>query len=183
MIATTINYLWALTIGLHCINALFGIHRGKTYHWYQYVLFILSFAFGCSSKLMAAIIFSSFVAAHFVYRMKKISFPKWYIIGGEVTSAIILVIHLISPGERKRAIREIQKFLPEYEFLSVLDKLRLNFIATFAHFISKPNALFFLFCLILLLGIFLKYRSVTKRMVACIPMAICLSGTAYYFVM
>lgn len=182
-IATTINYLWALAIGLYCINALFGINRGKPYKWYQYMLFVAAFLFGCSSELMAAIIFSSFVAAHFVYLTKKIKFPKWYIIGGEVTSAIILIIHLISPGEHKRAIREMEKFIPEYEFLSVLDKIRLNYIATFAHFISKPNVLFFLFCLILIIGVVIKQKSIAKRLVSCIPMAICGIGTLYYFIM
>lgn len=182
-IATTINYLWPLAIGLHCINALFGINSGKKYKWYQYVVIIAAFLFGCSSELITVIIFSSFIVAHLVYLFKKIEFPKWYIIGGEVVGLISLIIHMTCPGSKARTIREIERFMPEFDSLSVLDKLKLNYIATFTHFISKPNVLFFLVCFLIMIGIFVKYNSVMKRLISCIPLVICIMGTIYYFLM
>lgn len=184
-IATTVNYLWPISILLYPLNALVHVYREdlEVIHWYQYVLYIVAIFFGCSNELGAFISFSCFVTLWIVMMKKNKKISKWCFISAILISAANLIFIFTCPGNATRMIIEVENFMPEFEQLSLVRIIVLNYIAIFEHFVSKPSALFFLICGIILAGTIKNTKHLWKRFIAAIPIIMDIFFTLYYFIL
>lgn len=188
-ISTTTNHLWPLTFGLYCIAVIVNsLKSGQEKP--NYLLFILAMCYAANQIAIDGILILCFIMAlmsDFIIsnRQKKKTaicrnkkYRKLMIMAG---ACIVLdtVIYLACPGNAVRNAADIA-WIPDWAMMNLWGKIRLGFCAIFAHMVSIPNALFFILCSILALGIFKTTDNRIKRGIGILPLLLDVIWTSYF---
>lgn len=179
--ATTMNYLWVVSLGLYAINkilkaAVLKAHLSKR----EYVFTILAVLYSASFESMTVILFL-ILAATVVYQKciikEKIAAIQVY----SLAIVILLLVYIIlCPGNRLRPGRDAETWMPQFFELTMLDKFRMGTVTAFLHFVSIPSAIFFILSVICGIGTIFYKREYWKRAIACMPVIIDAVWSIYY---
>lgn len=127
-IATTLNYLWPLALGLIAFYPIRHIYDGKVEKVWTYPIYILSLLFACNQEQMCAIIVSFyFIFIIDLFRKKKIT--KFIIISFIISLASLIFV-LTCPGNSLRNIAEVERWYPVYKSFTIIDKVYLGVVTT-----------------------------------------------------
>lgn len=152
-IATTMNYLWVVSLGWYVINRLLNtvLQRDKVSRR-EFLLAGLAAFYSAAFESMAAILLLIMIAI-VVYSLKKkqkISGLVWICMG---ITVFMLIYILLCPGNRLRPVKDAALWMPDYFSLSFVDKIRVAVGSAFMHFVSIPSPVFFMLNLsVFLLG-------------------------------
>lgn len=177
-VATSVNYLWPLAIGMLPIVDLVEVLNGKKIKRGKYALDMLCLIFVCNQELMLGVVLCSFLIAGGIL-LKRKQYSTYPILGIIIACSWLIFI-LTTPGNAMRANIEIKTNMPMFNDLSLGRKLSICMADTMMHFVSIPNVLFFIFTGLLSVICFQKCKSRLIKIASCIPIV---SGgilTAYY---
>lgn len=173
--ATTINYLWPLALGLISFIPLKKVFLGQSFQKWEYALFSTALLFAANLEQMGAVIFgvyASFTLVFYLIRKKEVYI--WIQTG---LSFISLLFILLSPGNDVRYEKEVATWFPDFESLPFFRKFEMGFSSTLFHYIMTPNVFFGAFCAIIFIFVFIKYKDRLHRSIAFIPLLIsCVFG-------
>ena len=140
----------------------------------EYALYILCMLYTCNYEIMAVTMLLASMLL-FPRAMKSMHGKTLYFVGLIVQAGSVFYMWLVPGNQIRLNIADLR-----YEGLNVLDKVRLGIVSTFQHFVSIPNVLFGVLCLVIVFAVWEKCVSVRDRVLACIPLVIDMILSAYY---
>lgn len=165
-IVTSVVYMFPLAFGLY---SLIPIKRILYKEKVPYVTSLIALCIGAGSPQLACILAGIYIIFS-VYFIIIRNINKFAVLQS-ILSVAFVIYHLSTPGNKNRTIAETINWFPDFNMITSINKLKLGFTSTLANFISAPNLFFVLFCLLLLVGVFLKYKDTFYRMIASVPLA------------
>jgi hypothetical protein len=167
---TTVIYLWPLSLAAYALGGMARWLRGERLSWHRWLLYAISAVFGCNNELIAIMVLAAGIAGliYAVDNKKRLAVPALAI----VLPAGSLAFVLTAPGNSVRMASETLKWMPVFPDLSLLDKIRIGVVSTMEHFVSIPNAVLFLFLLLIAIHVYRESSSFKKRAVGVMPLLI-----------
>jgi hypothetical protein len=175
---TTVIYLWPLSLAAYALGGMARWMRGERLSWHRWLLYAISAVFGCNNELIAIMVLAAGIAGliYAVDNKKRLAVPALAI----VLPAGSLAFVLTAPGNSVRMASETLKWMPVFPDLSLLDKIRIGVVSTMEHFVSIPNAVLFLFLLLIAIHVYRDNSSFIKRAVGVMPLLIQVVYGAYF---
>lgn len=175
--ATTLNYLWPLTLGLVAARPIKHWVREEKCPAWEYAVCPLCLLCGANAEQGAALLFGGYLlfGAYMLYNKKRI--PGFYFVLLFLVVASILFI-LTTPGNANRVAQETDRWFPEFADMGIWQKLLMGFIDTASYYVAaggsgRINYLFGLLTGILLAGMWHKRkerRFAVKVMISFLPL-------------
>lgn len=185
-LTTTINWTWMLALLVYCLkNLLYSIKTQENVrkkNFLKNVIYCIAFLyatnFDVASLLVLCLLLVMGVAC---WKTSSYRFCLEYWEGVAIT-VFNFVLFLLCPGNRVRMERDAA-FHDTEEMLSLSlgGKLRMGINSTWYHFVSIPNVILFMMCVVLLIAVFWQRRKIFDRVIACIPLGAVIVWTGYVF--
>ncbi|MEW9937948.1 DUF6056 family protein [Clostridium butyricum] len=169
--ATTVNYLWPLSLGIFSLIPIRKIINNNRIAWYEAILYILATIF--VTNLEQAVMFIPIYSFYLIYFwIKKNRKYNWILLLQVILSAINLIYKLTCPGSQVRTESEIITWFPDYNMLSFIDKIKLGLTSTAGQYITTTNTIFLIITFSIMYIIWKKYEDTLYRWISAIPFAI-----------
>ncbi|HAF86412.1 MAG TPA: hypothetical protein DCG32_08660 [Sphaerochaeta sp.] len=168
-IATTMNYIWPLSLGLYAMVAIKKILQGEPLRIYHYVLSVLALLYAANHEQMGTLLVGFFVffSVYQVVVQKKL---HWFLLVQALLGIASVVFILIAPGNGIRTAWTIETQFPGYVALSLFDKLEMGFSSTLFGLVMEPNLSFIVFGLVLFLAAKVTKQSRMFLLIAAVPL-------------
>lgn len=165
-IVTSVAYMFPLAFGLYSLIAIKRIYYNEKI---DYITGFIALLIGLGAPQMACVLagINIFFSIYFIVK-KNIN---KYCVLQSVVSVAFVIYHLTSPGNSVRKIAETAHWFPDFNMISTVNKIKLGFTNTLANNISTPNLFFTAFCIILFVGVCIKYKDYFYRVIAIIPLS------------
>lgn len=174
---TSISYIWTFATAGVCFLLLQRSLEGRKQGGGRAALYVLCMLFTCNYEIMAGVMLLIYVALLVWYRREKV--PKGYLYVGIGLQLLSILFILTAPGNR---VRTAMGENGDYMQLGLLGKLRIGMVSTFEHFVSIPNVLYGVLCLLVAMLVWKSRKKVLTRLTACLPLIIDVILTCYYLV-
>ncbi len=177
---TTVIYLWPLSLAAYALGGMVRWLRGERIPWYSWLLYGSSAVYGCNNELIAMMVLAAGAAGliYAVHNKRCLAVPLLAI----VLSLGSLAFVLSAPGNSMRMASETLSWMPDFPGFSLFDKIRIGIVSTMEHFVSVPNAVLFLFLLLIAIFVYRESSSFKKRAVSALPLLIQVAYGAYFTV-
>lgn len=159
-IATTLNYLWPMTLGLVAMRPIKHWIKGEKCLAWEYIVYPPCMLFAANSEQCAAILLGAYLlfGAYLLKEKGKLS-PFYFLLLGLAAASVAFA--LTTPGNANRITQETARFFPAFESLNVWQKLLMGFVDTASYYLAaggvgRHNFVFALLAGILLAGIWQK---------------------------
>lgn len=177
---TTMVYTWTFTSSCYFIYLLFACMKGKKIRWYEYLIYGVAVLYSGNFNVTSI----GFVIL-FVLMFHKSSKKSYWILWceGIILTLLNLGLFMFAPGNKRRNIQDAKIHgTSDVLSLSVFGKIRMGINSTFYHFISVPNVILFLFCVIVAICAMKCYKSIWMKVLAWIPVLLDAVWTGYIFI-
>lgn len=172
-VATTMNYLWPLGLGLFSMIPIAKYVRNQTINKIEMFVYTSALIIACNVEQMAAIL--TVVYFIFLIYILYIKNNCRYLLFQFIIAISSLIFILTCPGNAVRKSAETITWFPDYEMLDIIDKLRIGVFSTLTHFLNYPNLVITLFASILAILVWIKMdRKLIYRLVGLIPLLACI---------
>lgn len=135
VIATTVNYLWPLTLGIVAIRPLRRFLLSQQCRPWEYVLCPLCAVYAANMEQMAAILLGTYLALGMFLLVQKKRLSPFYVIMLLIMMGSLCFI-LTAPGNSQRVLEETEHYFPEFQYLTVYQKLEMGFLETVNYFVA-----------------------------------------------
>lgn len=182
-IATTVNYLWPITFGMVSLLIFQNIAAGKKVPFYTLVAGIPLMVYAINMEQMSAILTASFlIGCAYLFAIKK-RFHLYPLIQLAISLFGLIYAYMGNTSQdNSRMVREIGRFFPDFEKLSVLQKAELGFSSTM-HGLTMDLRLAFVaflaFTAFLAVVAFRKKVHISARIASIVPLAFTVICTVY----
>lgn len=175
-IATTMNYLWPMTLGLVAMRPLKHWIRGEKCPVWEYPVCPICMIFAANVEQGAAILFGVYLLCGIYISQKRGRLSSFYYVLLFCVAVSILFI-LTTPGNAIRFAKETNHWFPGFDELNLYEKVLMGFIDSMNYYASagggeRTNFIFALLAGILLAGILQRDRTkkpAFKRALAFVP--------------
>lgn len=178
-IATTLNYLWTVTLGLLCLLPTYKKITERKSSFIEMILFIPCLLYATNMQQMAVVLVVLFGIVN-VYLGLKRDFSPYIFFQFLISVACSVYSYLINTiGDNPRMLRETTRYFPEFSDLSFFEKLELGFSSTFYCLTMEHRIVwfgFFSFLCVLLYQTYKKSRSFLNRFIACFSVVLAVFG-------
>lgn len=166
-IATTLNYLWVLSLGVYaCLLIKDNINKNHI-KWYKYLSYILATIYAANHEQMALVLF--FIFAYYIfYLIKNKNKIDWKILLIFAIIILELIYILTCPGNYIRKKMEVIKWLSSFDEYTILGKMYLSSVLICKYTIISFNFSYFLMNVLMCLYIFKKCNNTKKSVFALI---------------
>lgn len=173
---TSVIYVGTMGTALVCGVIMQRGFAGERTGLAGYVLYVLCMLYTCNYEIMAVTMLAGWILL--LPRIRKALCGKTlYVIGLVIQAGSVLYMWQV-PGNQIRMTMAAGR----YAELHIVDRLRLGVVSTFHHFVSIPNVLYGVFCLILVFAVWENCTSVRARVISCIPLFMDMVLTVYYLI-
>ncbi len=166
--ATTINYLWPLALGLFAMMPIKKHLQEAPIKRYEYFLYTAALLFATNMELMAGVLFLVY-GVFTILSIRRHHFSRFWLLQLGLACASLSMI-LLCPGNQARKAQEIISYFPDFNMLSLLDKLEIGFSSTLSTFIFQPNLVFLIFSSLLCIAVWKKQSQLFYRSIGAIPL-------------
>ena len=173
-ITMTVNYLWPLSLGLCALLPVRTEAAGGKVRWYAYALGIPALLFAANhEQLCMALVAIIFIIT--IYGRRRFGkMPSYTFVCLFVVTASLMFI-LTCPGNAVRRVSDASYWMPEWEGLSLPQRIEMAWSSTLFYYIMKPEPLFLCLCALVVLNGWRKHR----RFLMCLPGAVALVATLF----
>ena len=167
--ATTVNYIWPFAGAMFSLLALKKIWYKEKIKWYMYPLYMVGLIFGCNQEQVCALmcLVHVFFTILLIAR-DKLKVSKFWMLQNLIV-IVSLIIIVICPGNSVRKISEIGSAYPDFESLTIFDKLALGVTSTCSELIANANPVFIIFTFVMAVIVCNLYKDNLIRAVSLIP--------------
>lgn len=166
-VAGSTNYIWTAVMMLVAFVPLYKNIMQEKIKNKHIIWYILAAIYAGNQEQSLAIMLTMYSLLVVFFLKKKTTYLVYIQMFVMCVSMILL---FISPGHQQRSVTYHQFVMPNYQMLTFFDKLHLGITSTFAHFLSYYQHIFGVFCLLLCVSVFLRYRGVLARLFAIVPL-------------
>lgn len=134
-ITTTTNYLWVLSLGLVALRPLKHWLCGEKFARWEYLICPLCTIYAANMEQMGAILCGAYLVCGIYLLLRDRKLPFFYLVQLFLAMGMLYYI-LSSPGNGWRNLHEIEQYFPEFESLSLWDKLHMGFLETGQYYLT-----------------------------------------------
>lgn len=167
--ATTVNYIWPFAGAMFSLIALKKIWNKEKIKPIMYPLYMIGLIFGCNQEQVCALM----CLVHGLFTILLIARDKTKVSKFWLLQTLIvilsLVIIIVCPGNAVRKTSEVASAYPDFESLSIIDKLGLGVTSTVTELIANANVVFVIFTFVLAVIVCNLYKDNLIRGVSLIP--------------
>lgn len=178
---TYIFYLWPLALGLFALTSLGRLYRGERIRPAMAAVYLLCELFAANMEVFAAVYTGLLLWLVFRMAMEKkrpSAAGALFLALQGAASVGNLIFAMTCPGNWVRNRRETAQWMPEFDSLSIVEKLRNGVNSTFSC-LTDLNILFFCFVLLLFLTVWCRPgRTPLQLAAAGYPLLVVLLRTA-----
>ncbi len=138
-VATTLNYLWAVTFGLFSFLPVKKHLCGKTVSWYEFIVILPFLVYATNMQQMAVILTVSFAIFNVLSIIKKRFNPFILLSFAASAGGLAWSFCLNMFGDNNRMLRETGRYFPDFGELRLLEKIELGFSSTFFSLTMNPH--------------------------------------------
>ena len=167
-ISTTTNYFWILFFLLFSMLSIKKRILRNKIKWWEYPLYTASLIAGCGHEqaaLLAVGVYALFLL-HCLMSNRPWKFSLFQFL---ICLGSILFI-LTCPGNNNRGIQEVAAWFPDYELLSLTQKIDIGLSRTVYSMFFKPNILVLTCCFFTTIIIFFQYKDKLYRALSIVPL-------------
>lgn len=183
--ATSVNYLWTLAAAWTCITLLQKFTEEQKCKPHLMICYCMLMLFACNNEVTAVIMLMVYIilalatwcGRKILTDGKRIVISKAGLYVGILLQIVSVIFFATAKGNR---VRLESAYSELYENLTVIGKIRIGLVSTFEHFVSIPNAIFFVFCLTLAFLAWQEFSKLRDKLMGSIPLAIDIVLTMYY---
>ena len=137
-IATTVNYLWTLTLGTVALRPIKRWFTGQKCAPFEYVVCPLCVIFAANMEQMGAILFGVYILCGiYFFAVGRRWGCFYFIMLGLILLSFLFI--LFSPGNDLRIIAETQRFFPTFQNLNSIQKLEMGFIESAHYYLAAGH--------------------------------------------
>lgn len=167
-VATTVNYLWPVAFTVFAMLPLRLLAEGKEISRRVILFAALAMIFAQDAELCWIILAMAYGGTVAVCGFRR---QYRFFIGTQLLITIVMFLKIIfCPGNHKRYISEIYSWFPDYEKITVFDRLDLSLTSTVGHFFVLPDIMMFVFGIVLVLLVWQCQKNWLWRLFACMPL-------------
>lgn len=134
-IATTTNYLWTLSLGLVALRPLkHRLCQEKCAKW-EYLACPLCTLYAANMEQMGAILCGAYLVCGIYLFIRKRKVSPLYLVQVLLILGMLYYV-LSSPGNGWRRQYEVERYFPEFDFLSTWKKLFIGFLETGQYYLA-----------------------------------------------
>lgn len=138
-IATTLNYLWAVTFGILSLVPLKQLIDNKKTKWYNFLFTFPLILYATNMQQMAVVLTVIFFCAN-IYLFAQKKFNILVLIQFLVAvGGLGLSFFLNMFGDDNRMLRETGRYFPQFGELNIFEKIELGFSSTFYSLTMNPH--------------------------------------------
>ena len=167
--ATTINYIWPLSLGLFSLIPIKNYFENRNEKWYMNILYTLALIFACNQEQMCAIVFAFYLIFSIYYFVKNNKKVSLYLIFQLLLTLISLIFIFTCPGNDARKISETATWYPAFKSFRLIEKTYLGFASTFVNSVYIINLPLLVLSILLSIFIFKKTKQEIIRAISIIP--------------
>lgn len=167
--ATTINGLWPLALGLFSMIPIRKIFDGEKIKGYMYPLYSLALIYAGNQEQSCMILLAVYVLFTILLVLRDKNKIHPLMIVQTVLIVLSLIFVLTCPGNYIRTNTEIAMNYPDFETLTLLDKVSMGVTTTISLMLVNSNIVFLVFSIIIALYICTCYKSTLYKIVSIIP--------------
>ncbi len=166
--ASTANYIWPLATALFALIPIKKVWNAEKFKWFQYILFMLAIIYACNQEQTCAIVLGTYILFDILFIIKDKKIHPIIVIQ-TLLSIISLIFIFTTPGNFIRQNTEIIMNFPNFEMLTLLDKISLGITSTVGIIIKKGSIAFGILSLMIAVYILSNYKEKIYRIIALIP--------------
>ncbi|OUO28999.1 DUF6056 family protein [Eubacterium sp. An3] len=167
-IATTLNYLWPLAFGFIGMIPVNNLIKKKKNSMLTIFFSVIALCYAINQEQMCAVIWAIYFLCGVYMYLKEKKLP-WIIVLGLLLSTISLLFIISCPGNMIRTEQEIATWFSSFRELSFFNKLEMGYSSSLFEFFMKPNLVFFLFSLLLIVLTYYYNKKIIYRIIASLP--------------
>lgn len=177
--ATTANYMWPLATMLFALIPIRKAWDGEKFKWFQYALFALSAFYAGNQEQTCSILVGIYLVYTILFILKDKKVHPAVIMQFVISIASIIFI-LTNSGNYARQEAEIIENYPNFNMLTIQDKISLGLTTTINIIFTKNSIPFGIFSFMIVAYIWVTYKEKLYRVVSAIPfVSICVLGYFY----
>ena len=177
---TTIVYTWTFALYAFALYIILSASEGRRISPLLYILYGMALMFAANFNVTAISLLLIYLFMYIGCKKNK----AFYILfmEGMVIIVFNLILFIVAPGNKSRMANDaIYHNTADLMELSFFHKLRMGINSTFYHFVSVPNVILFVTCLVLFAAILKKSDKLIWRVVGGIPLILDTAWTCYIF--
>jgi len=168
-LTTTTVYLWPATFG---VIAGYGMKKsilGEKIHAWEYPVYLFALIYASNTEQLNLILTGTliFLSGYNIIKNKRVN--VFLLLQLAIVIAMLFII-LQAPGNAVRNYTEVRNWFPNYNMLSIMERVQLGYGHTFSHFLFNPNLVYTIFCALLYIAVHLQYSDRFFRVIAFIPL-------------
>lgn len=172
-IATTLNYMWPLALGVTALYPIRVYAEDGTIRIPEGILYSLCLIFAVSSEQMAAVMLAAY-GGYILYllwsgKVNLLCKRYKYVMLQFVLTVMGFVYILLCPGNAVRSVTEAETWLPEFTSYSILDKLISGSAATIKSIFVQENTGFLVMTFLLAVLVWCCNKKWFNRFLSFIP--------------
>ena len=183
-IATTLNYLWAVTFGLLSLLSIWKKINNLNLNFFVKIILLPCLLYALNMQQMAILLFFIFGGACLYFIWNK-NFSLYIFLQFIVTVCGLTISYLLNiVGDDSRMIRESTRYFPTFEKLSFFNKIELGFSSTLYSLTIEPSfawIVFFSFLLVLIYFTFKNNISFINKLITSFPLLFSIFGIFDWF--
>lgn len=171
-VATTVNYLWAVTFGILNLLPLVNSYYGRKNNSFLLVLLVPLLIYSTNMQQMCAVLLAVFLFANVYFIFKKTFKPYIFLQFVITLLGTLSSLSLNFTGDNSRFAREAGRYFPDFDKLNIFEKTELGFSSTFYCMTMETRfafAGFIIFASFLAVMCFKKKKSTLIKVLSCIP--------------
>lgn len=182
-VATTMNYLWVVALGLYALTTIRRYIDGEKIAWWEYPVYVLITLYACNQEQMTVVVLAV-LSVFLLYQCitKKIKYVlqhNRFLLIQWIIAIVSLIFILTCPGNKERTVAEVATWYPEYASFNVLEKVELGIIAMMKPLVLHINVLCILLTGTIWLVVCKKRKQVIYKCIAAIPLLACTVFTVF----
>ncbi len=151
--ATTMNYVWVLALGLVALLPLKKWCNQKQCAWWEILISCFAILYAANMEQMSAILFGAYLVCgvYFILQKRK---PSWQYWMQFVLIMASMCFILACPGNQVRTALVTELYLPEFASFHFIEKLYIGFLSTSQYYMAENsgNKTFILLAIVLLIA-------------------------------
>ena len=171
-IATATSYFGPQAFGVWALLPIKRVLAGEKISWIEFVFCTIAAVYsGNAEQMCVVLVFVYAVATIAMFVIKKFN---WRLIVLFLFNIGSMVLMLKCPGNWGRSDIELVAHFPTYKTLSIVDKMDIGVSTTLQWLFAGGRLLIIVICVLLVIGVFNKYKMFSYRFLSLIPLCFCL---------
>ena len=167
--ATTVNYIWPMAFGLFSLISIRKAWDKERIKPLIGILYILATIFACNQEQVCAVLLVTYILFTIILTVRDKKKVSLFMYLQTIITIISIIFILTTPGNAIRKEEEIVTYFPNFNSMSIVEKIVLGITTTMGEMLVKYSITFTIFTFMILMYIWNNYKDRLVRGISAVP--------------